>query len=135
MKMTVFFFGVFIFCAGAFAQTPLSSHLDWNVLSPSDDVTLDQALLLRDSRGANVVVESGSAYRVREVIGLEIPAVLYTFEAEKCAHPGVTTEMELILPEEGTSQAEVGVTYGPNCDLSIYVETKDLLTPSFFLQK
>ncbi len=60
------------------------------------------------------------------------PMELLGLEQIPCAHPEWTSDMEIITPLGNDERSAVGVQLDPGCQWKVYVETKDLFTPSFF---
>jgi hypothetical protein len=62
------------------------------------------------------------------------PLSFYTLYQSPCREPEAASQLEIIVPEGNPESSAVGVELSEGCNWGIYVEGKDLFTPSFLGQ-
>lgn len=108
--------------------------LDWFAFEEGDTYTLKQSFQLPQKTPARTLQDfvAGEKFYLKEISPLPIGVFLYILEYKNCPGPQLTTEME-IIPVNGTSPVvEIGAQLEEKCDLWIFVEDKDVMSPSFF---
>ncbi len=103
----------------------------WNTFEEGRTYLLTQRLRLGNS-GPDFAV--GFPLRFLSEDSLQIPGAavtLLTFVQESCDKPELSSEMEIILTYGNDENTSVGVQIAPGCRWEIFVEQKDLSTPSF----
>jgi hypothetical protein len=138
MKKAVLLILISLFLqSNAYAARTDEAH-SWQELGIEDVVTLTQRISLLERGGsANLELKKGAAFELFEITALPgLTLALLQFRPEICDAPRFISELELVLPEGASSRGphgeEVGVSFGPNCILEVYVEAKDMGRPSFF---
>lgn len=107
---------------------------DWHEMAPGKSYKLSQsfALTQRERSSSMIDLSRGERLVLKEVMSLSLPGTslsLYIFNYPKCSGREMTTDVEMI-PVAG-SDAEVG-TQLEDCEINMYIETKDLYSKSFF---
>lgn len=109
--------------------------IDWNEMESGKTYTLKQNLSLKQNERSGSLLEimKGEKLTLKEVIALgSVPVLLYSFDYKNCPGPAITTDME-IIPVTGTNPVvEIGAELAENCELNIYLETKDMISVSTF---
>lgn len=106
--------------------------LDWY------DFDLDQTFILKKDLvfdQTELTLNKGNRFKLYDIISLLINVSLYQFEVEQCPDPNANTEMIIVDPSAPNNElldASVGVQLQKSCLLEVYVETKDLFSPSLF---
>lgn len=107
---------------------------DWTDLEEKQKYILTQSFQLPqlERSGSFMEFTAGDEVVLSEIIGLDtINVVLFKFNYKKCPGPEMKTEMEIIPVKNTSPVVEVGAQL-ENCSLEIFIETKDLMTASFF---
>ena len=107
---------------------------DWSDLEEKQKYILTQSFQLPqlERSGSFMEFTVGDEAVLSEIIGLDtINVVLFKFNYKKCPGPEMKTEMEIIPVKNTSPVVEVGAQL-ENCSLEIFIETKDLMTASFF---
>lgn len=118
----------------------MSSHAfaaDWSDLEVGTTYKLTQSFPLKqlERSGASVDVQKGQAVSLKEIVPLAVPGFpmnLYIFNYEACPGPSMITDQEIIPVDHTSPLVEVGVELLENCELNVYLETKDLYSNSLF---
>jgi len=109
--------------------------IDWNDLEDGSNYKLIQGFSLPqlERSGSILEVMPGDQVVLAETVPLDmINVVLYIFDYKNCPGPQMLTDME-IIPVNGTSPVvEIGAQLEKNCKLHVYIETRDLMSNSFF---
>ena len=110
----------------ALAATPLS-ELAGASLAWSD---LDQGYLYKLAfdieMAENVLLSQDREMLLLEKHSLGTPLVFFKFRDMKCEDLNLKTEMILFNPDPTTpDDSSVGLSYETNCEIDVYVETKD----------
>jgi hypothetical protein len=108
----------------------LLSILAWNDPEAGDRLALTQKITLGP---ASFV--AGTSLRLEEKEPLAVPGAPLMYlrlTEEKCEHPEWESEMEIVTPAGNEEASAVGVQLSKDCNWEIYIEQKDMLTPSFF---
>jgi hypothetical protein len=117
----------FMFTTQIFATT-------WSDLELKKDYTLNQGFELPqlERSGSRLVLSQGETFELKKIEPLElsIPVTLMIFSYPQCPGMEMKTSMELIRVQK--SEVEVGAVV-QDCELLIYLETKDLNSKSLFL--
>jgi hypothetical protein len=112
------------FTASAFAG------LQW------DDLTADSTYYLAADipMKSDLTLRSGHPLILKQVNGMDISVILFTFVDPKCEDQSLETEMILFNPEpEDTSDDKsVGMKYDVNCEINVFVEAKNYYDKSIF---
>ena len=107
---------------------------DWSDLEEKQKYKLTQSFQLPqlERSGSFMEFTAGDEAVLSEIIGLDtINVVLFKFDYKKCPGPDMGTEMEIIPVKNTSPMVEVGAQL-ENCSLEIFIETKDLMSASFF---
>lgn len=105
----------------------LFAALSWMDLEPSQGVQLTEKVTLGEPS-----FPAGTRLLLEEKEGLGIPVVRYKLREAECAHPEWESEMAIITPRGNEESSAVGVQLSRGCAWEVFVEQKDLLTPSLF---
>ena len=110
----------------------------WQSLELDEVTGLSQPLEFPRTNHETVVIDSGSPYRLFDVRGIDgLSVLLLTFQTEKCPDKWTAAYAEMILvdPSKGEDGRDrsVGIELNGNCELKVYVETKDYGTCGLFL--
>ena len=102
---------------------------------PWFDLEIGQGLVLTQE-----VVLGGHPFKAGTQLFLEdreplsvpgAPISFYTLYQSPCLEPESASQLEIIVPEGNAESSAVGVELTEGCNWGIYVEDKDLFTPSF----
>ena len=121
-----------------FGLSASAASLSWQRMEVANVVKLSQAIDLELGRGNLLRIEAGAVYTLESIDALEGLGIAdLTFRATTCAHPEMTADLTMVLPNENApnSRAEVGVYLLRGCTLEILVEAKDYGKPSFFSER
>ncbi len=122
--MKTFLFLCF-FSLSAFATT-------WDDLSEGKTYHLTQNFQLKQTERSGSLFDftKGDKVTLKEITALDtINVMLYTLTLKTCPGPDLKTEIE-IIPVEST-RVEFGAQL-ENCQLQVFLETKDIWSPSIF---
>ena len=106
----------------------LLAALSWMDLEPASPVRLTEKVTLGEPS-----FPAGTRLFLEEKEGLGIPVVRYKLREADCAHPEWESEMVIITPRGNEESSAVGVQLSRGCTWEVFVEQKDLLTPSLFV--
>lgn len=102
----------------------------WFELEPNAEYSLSQDITVGGhpfSAGTRLFLEE------REPLSVPgAPLSFFVLHEVKCLEPDSASQLEIILPEGSPTGSEVGVELSEGCNWGIYVEDKDLFTPSLF---
>ena len=105
----------------------------WNDLEIGETYTLNQEIVLvsNSPSESSFHIPAGTKLSHSDLIPLDmISVMLYLFKLPKCPGNDFETQME-IIPVQGTSPlVEIGAQVASNCQLEIYIETKDIYSSS-----
>ncbi len=108
---------------------------DWYDLVEKNTYKLAQSFQLTqlERSGSKLEITKGEEVELKEAISLSpVNVVLYVFNYKNCPGPAMKTDME-IIPVQGTSPVvEIGAQLEEQCELNVYIETKDLMSKSIF---
>jgi hypothetical protein len=105
--------------------------LPWSELEVGSRYQLAQEVRL----GESPVFPVGMALALENQEPLSVPGEpleYFEFRQLPCANPETTSEIEIVLPAGNEEASSVGVELQAGCLWGIYVESKDLFTPSIF---
>ena len=106
---------------------------DWNSLEIGTSYKLTQGFSLPQLERSGSMVEftKGEEVVLTDIVPLDmISVVLYEFQYKNCPGPEMKTDME-IIPVQGTSPVvEIGALLEKNCNLQIFLETRDMYSES-----
>lgn len=106
--------------------------LSWSEIAAGQAVTLRQKFTL----GPNgPTFNADLDFAVLTAEPLSIPASMIRLREEPCVEPSRTSPMELVTPEGNQESSAVGLQLSGDCVWKVFVETKDLETPSLFSAK
>jgi len=109
--------------------------VEWNDLEIGETYNLSQSFSLPQVERSQSLIDltAGEQFTVTDVVPLDmINVVLYELNYHNCPGPEMKTEME-IIPVQGTSPVvEIGALLEKECNLQIFIETRDILSNSFF---
>lgn len=108
----------------------LLAPLSWFDLDSGQRVELTQKISLGEK-----VFPAGTSLELVSKEPLAIPGAsleLLKLEQAPCPRPEWESEMEIVLPDGNPESSSVGIQLEQNCRWWVYVEEKDLFTPSFF---
>lgn len=115
----------FLFAFNAFAA-------EWNELEMGKSYKLIQNFQLQQIERSEALLDfsKGDSVVLKEVNSLDtIKVMVYVFAYDKCPGTELKTDMK-IIPVQGTApMIEVGAELA-NCNLSLYIETKDIYSKS-----
>lgn len=106
----------------------------WYDLNQGQTYELEQSFSLtqKGPSAGMLDVMAGEKLFLKEIAHLPMISVsLFIFDYKNCPGPQMLTEMEIIPVQETRPLVEVGIQLEANCSLEIYIETKDLMSPSF----
>lgn len=117
-----------------FSQQVFALH-NWRDLETGFNYKLTQGFELSqlERSRSKLTISKGDRFELREVSDLSaIKVILFKFLYKNCPGVAMKTDME-IIPVQGTSPVvEIGAQLEEMCEFNIYIETKDLMTKSFF---
>lgn len=123
-----------LFIALMLVSFNLFATVEWNDIERQQDIKLTQSFQLKQKFGSQSLIDikKGSEFFVKDIIGLEmVNVVLFQLEYKKCPGPDMATEMEIIPVNNTSPVVEIGAQL-ENCTLEIFIESRDLMSPSFF---
>jgi hypothetical protein len=107
---------------------------DWNDLETGETYKIKQSLSLTqlERSSSKLDILQGESFKLNTITGLDMISVtMLTFAYEKCPGMEMKTELEIIPVLNASPTVEIGATV-EDCELQIFLENKDLMTPSFF---
>ena len=123
-----------LFIALMLVSFNLFATVDWYDLELDQNLKITQSFSLKQkiAAGSMVDIVKGQKFVIKDIIGLDmINVVLYQLEYKNCPGPQMKTGMEIIPVNNTSPVVEIGAQL-EKCTLEIFIETKDLMTPSFF---
>jgi hypothetical protein len=110
---------------------------DWSDLELGGSYKLTQSFELKqlERSGSALNVEAGQAVVLKEMVPVAVPGYplyLYIFDYKSCPGPAMKTDQEIIPVKDTSPLVEVGVELEVNCELNVYLETKDFYSNSLF---
>lgn len=106
-----------------------TTPLNWAALDSTRDYKLAQEIKF----DGIITINAGDSFELKDYAGDNPFFVYYEMRAKNCAQPKLTSEMILITPELSDSDDRaVGVELDENCTVGVWVELKDLYSPSLF---
>lgn len=109
--------------------------VEWNDLEIGSEYKITQSFALPQVERSESLLDitAGEKFTVTDVVPLDmINVVLFELQYQNCPGPEMKTEME-IIPVQGTSPVvEIGALLEKECNLQIFIETRDIRTNSFF---
>lgn len=115
-----------LFCGWAKAEP---TRLQWFDLEAGQGLVLTQEVVL-----GGHPFKAGSQLWLEDKEPLSIPGAplsFYTLYQSPCLEPEAASQLEIIVPEGNAEASAVGVELTEGCNWGIYVEDKDIFTPSF----
>jgi len=107
----------------------------WNDLELEQPVKITQSIRLKQLQRAGTYLDIilGQNFVLRDIIGLDsVKVVMFKFDYKNCPGHQMVTDMEIIPVKNTSPVVEIGAQLTENCKLEIFIETKDLMTTSFF---
>jgi hypothetical protein len=107
---------------------------EWNDLEMDQKYTLTQSFQLPQIERSGSLVDfiQGEEVVLKEIIALDmIKVMLLKFDYKNCPGPDMKTDMEIIPVKNTAPVVEVGAQL-EKCSLEIFIESKDLMSTSFF---
>ena len=107
----------------------------WNNLELRQSVKITQSFRLKQLQRARSYLDilQGQRFVLNDIIGLDaVNVVMFKFDYLNCPGPQMVTDMEIIPVKNTSPVVEIGAQLTENCKLEIFIETKDLMTTSFF---
>jgi len=107
---------------------------EWNDLEMDQKYTLTQSFQLPQIERSGSLVDflAGEEVVLKEIIALDmIKVMLFKFDYKSCPGPDMKTDMEIIPVKNTAPVVEVGAQL-EKCSLEIFIESKDLMSTSFF---
>lgn len=108
--------------------------INWNDLTEGKSYRTAQKFSLKQTERSHSMfdVPRGQRVTLKEIVPLSsAPVALYVFDYKNCPGPALSTIMEIITVERTRPVVEIGAQLD-NCELNIYVETKDLGARALF---
>lgn len=105
------------------------SRLQWYDLEVGQGLALTQEVVL-----GGHPFKAGTQLWLEDREPLAVPGAplsFYTLYQSPCLEPESASQLEIIVPEGNAESSAVGVELTEGCNWGIYVEDKDLFTPSF----
>lgn len=117
-----------VFFLVLFSSIVRAESLPWTDLELYETYTLNQTISFPEG----YEFSAGNTVEVRDYIAAGIPVVYWQMHVEDCKNPDATAEMILVnpSPEDTTSDRSIAVALTEGCNLDVWVETKDLFSPS-----
>ncbi len=109
--------------------------IDWYNLEAYQDLKVTQSFQLKQqiSSGSILEIVEGQKFTLNEIVGLDmINVTLFKLHYKNCPGPAMVTDMEIIPVKNTSPVVEIGAQLTQNCILEIFIESKDLMTESFF---
>lgn len=109
--------------------------VEWYDLEANQDLKITQSFQLKQqiASGSLLDIVEGQKFTLKEIISLDmINVTLYKLDYKNCPGPAMATDMEIIPVKNTSPMVEVGAQLIQNCTLEIFIESKDLMTESFF---
>ncbi len=107
---------------------------EWNDLEMDQKYTLTQSFQLPQIERSASLVDflEGEEVVLKDIIALDmIKVMLFKFDYKNCPGPDMKTDMEIIPVKNTAPVVEVGAQL-EKCSLEIFIESKDLMSTSFF---
>lgn len=109
---------------------------DWSELEPQKSYKLTQSFQLKmmDRAGSLLDFTKGQKFKLNDIVPISAPGMvltLYIFDYAECPGKDMETDMDIIPVNGTTPLVEVGA-YITECELNVYLETKDYYSKSLF---
>lgn len=121
------FIGLMLISTSLFAAS-------WNELEIQNKYQITQSFQLPQVERSSSILDiiEGDKFELADIIPLDmINVILFQFDYKNCPGPELKTDMEIIPVKNTSPVVEVGAQI-EKCKLEIFIETKDLMTESFF---
>lgn len=108
---------------------------DWYDLVEKTSYKITQSFELTqlERSGAKLEITKGEEVELNEVISLSpVNVILYVFTYKNCPGPAMKTDMEIIAVQGTSPVIEIGAQLEEQCQLNVYIETRDLMSKSIF---
>jgi hypothetical protein len=107
-----------------------NERIDWAEMELNNEYTLNKEI----SFPGVFNIPAGTKADFMDIMAGEAPIVYMQMQLENCQDTQQVAEMILInpSPEDTSSDRSVAVTLEKDCNLGIFVELKDLYSPSLF---
>ena len=118
-----------IFFVCTLSQFAFASPLEWNDLGMAKTYSLRQEINFQ----GKIIIPAGEKFEMQDYISQDFFSY-FEMHALECDDPTLTSEMILVTPEasDQSSDQSVGVKIQEDCNIGVWVETKDLNSPSLF---
>lgn len=108
----------------------------WSDLESGKTYKLAQSFQLPQLERSGSLVDfvKGQKYKLKEIVPLSMPGALltlYIFDFTNCPGKEMATDMEIIPVKGSTPLVEVGAQV-EDCEINMYIETKDQYNKSLF---
>lgn len=113
-----------------FSSAAMAAPLQWFDLDAGRGFALTQDLEL-----GGQPFKAGTRLWLEDREPLAVPGApisFYTLYQSPCLTPNAASGLEIVVPAGNPESSAVGVELSEGCNWGIYVEDKDLFTPSFF---
>lgn len=102
--------------------------LQWTDLELYETYALNQTISFPEG----FEFSAGNKVEIRDFIAGGIPVVYWQMHIEDCKNPDAVAEMILLnpSPEDTSTDRSIAVALTEGCNLDVWVETKDLYSPS-----
>lgn len=109
---------------------------NWEDLEVGSTYKLTQSFQLPQTERSGSLLDfmKGEQVTLKEVIPMNVgfALMLYVFDYKNCPGKDMEADME-IIPVAGTNPlVEAGALLNKNCELNVYIETKDYYSKSLF---
>jgi hypothetical protein len=109
----------------------------WSDLEVGEKYKLTQSFQLPqiERSGSLLDFSKGEELSLTGIVPINIPGAslyMYLFDYKNCPGQTMATEMELVSVQGTFPVVEVGAVLEKNCELNIYIETRDYYTKSLF---
>ena len=124
-----------LFIALMLVSFNLFATVEWSDLELDQNLKITQSFQLKQKIASASLVDimKGQKFVLTDIIGLDmINVTLFQFEYKNCPGPQMKTDMEIIPVNNTSPVVEIGAQLIEKCTLEIFIETKDLMTSSFF---
>ena len=103
---------------------------NWNDLEIDSAYHVAADIKLEDG----TIIPAGRVLVLLDVASLDVPALALRFKDTACTNMDLKTPMSLFnpTPNDTSDNNSVGVEYETNCEVGVYVETKDFYDQSIF---
>ncbi len=116
----------------AFAQT-FNDIEEGQVLVFDQTMKLPTSALTKDKAVTTITIKKGDKIKISQIQNLDsINVMVFVGHLEDCPSPTSTTVMEIVKILNREPSTDVGVMLEEKCQLSVFIETKELYHPTFF---